>query len=84
MAILEGRERVRIDEWETEMLLKATRFGTVKLYAGGLGAADRRDLCVETVDSVADAVAESARASGDAEVAVIPEGPYVIPYARTP
>ena len=83
MSALTARGLPRIDEWETEMLLRATRAGTVKLYAGGLDAASREATGVEVVDSVADAVAESARASGDPEVAVIPEGPYVIPHAGT-
>lgn len=83
MSALTARGLPRIDEWETEMLLKAMRAGTVKLYAGGLDAVSREATCVEVVDSVADAVAESARASGDPEVAVIPEGPYVIPEVGT-
>jgi lactate racemase len=82
MAEIGGRERARIDEWETEMLLKATRAGRVQLYSGGLDPASRPDTCVEVVDAVGEAVAASARERGDLEVAVIPEGPYVIPVFR--
>jgi nickel-dependent lactate racemase len=55
--------------------------GWVTLSGGAPRAAPRPDTCVEVVDSVAEAVAASARAQGDLEVAVIPEGPYVIPRA---
>jgi nickel-dependent lactate racemase len=74
-----ARERALIDEWQSMMLLKATGMGKVKLYATGLSEADRRDVFVDTVDSVAEAVASSARLHGDPAVAVVPEGPYVIP-----
>lgn len=83
MADLVARGLPRIDEWETEMLLKATRAGRVKLYSTGLSPESLADTCVEVVRDPGEAAAASARERGDPEVAVIPEGPYVIPLARS-
>jgi len=52
----------------------------VQLYTSGLSAEERRVTGVEIVDSLDEAVARSISRSGDAEVAVIPEGPYVVPF----
>jgi nickel-dependent lactate racemase len=79
MSLLEGRDKARIDEWETEMLLKPLRVGSIQLYSTGLSESDRRHVFVETIPSVEEAVVASVRAQGDTEVAVVPEGPYVIP-----
>ncbi|MEI7968426.1 MAG: nickel-dependent lactate racemase [Betaproteobacteria bacterium] len=68
-----------IDEWQTQMQLKPMQAGRVHLYAAGLSAADRLLTGVGIIDSVEEAVARSVRASGDPHVAVIPEGPYVVP-----
>ena len=79
MSLLEGREKALIDEWETEMLLKPLRVGSIQLYSTGLSDSDRKHVFVETIASVEEAVAASVRAAGDPEIAVVPEGPYVIP-----
>ena len=79
MSMLEGRDKALIDEWETEMLLKPLRVGNIQLYSTGLSDSDRKHVFVETIPSVEEAVAASIRAHGDAEIAVVPEGPYVIP-----
>jgi len=79
MRLLEGREKALIDEWETEMLLKPLRVGSIQLYSTGLSDSDRKHVFVETIASVEEAVAASVRAAGDPEIAVVPEGPYVIP-----
>jgi len=69
-----------IDEWQTEMQLRATRVGRVHLYSEGLEGADRDLTGVEMVDDLATAVLDSVARHGDKAVAVIPEGPYVVPY----
>jgi hypothetical protein len=61
------------------MLVKALRVGTVKLYITGLSKESLRDVCVDLVTSVEDAVIASVKAHKDPDVAVVPEGPYVIP-----
>ena len=68
-----------IDEWQSEMQLKPMRSGRVQLYTTGLDDEDRRLSGVENVDSVESALARALAASGDAAVAVVPEGPYVVP-----
>jgi hypothetical protein len=53
--------------------------GQVHLYSDGLPAKDRALTGVNLIDSVRAAVERSVRESGDDAVAVIPEGPYVVP-----
>ena len=79
MSLIEGRDKALIDEWETEMLLKPLRVGHIHLYSTGLSESERDHVFVEMVPSVEEAVAASLRAHGDTEIAVVPEGPYVIP-----
>jgi len=71
-----------IDEWQTQMQLKATRAGQVYLYSERLAPADRELTGVRVIDSVEQAVLQSTRELGDPHVAVIPEGPYLIPIHR--
>ncbi len=68
-----------IDEWQSEMQVKAMKKGKVYLYSEGLSRDQRALTGVTMIDSPAAAVMESVKASGDRRVAVIPEGPYVIP-----
>lgn len=68
-----------IDEWQTEMQLKSLRAGRVQLYTTGLDAEERRLTGVETIDAVDDALAAAVARAGDPAIAVIPEGPYVVP-----
>ena len=83
LASLRSKRLADIDEWQTEMQLKATRIGRVQLYSDGLRSEeDRRLTGVEMIDDVSAAVAESLDREGDQSLAVIPEGPYVIPMAR--
>ncbi|HXZ02894.1 MAG TPA: nickel-dependent lactate racemase [Stellaceae bacterium] len=68
-----------IDEWQSEMYLKARRVGMIQLFTDGLSAEDRTLTGVEVIDDVDAAVRASVAASGDRAIAVIPEGPYVVP-----
>jgi len=68
-----------IDEWQTQMQLKPMRVGGIHLYTTGLTHADRTLTGVQMVDSVADALARCVQSVGDPHVAIIPEGPYVVP-----
>ena len=79
MSTIKKRDLARIDEWETEMLLKPLRTARIKLFSTGLSMEDREYTFVETISSIEDAVRQSVKESGDAEVAIVPEGPYVIP-----
>jgi lactate racemase len=68
-----------IDEWQTQMQLKPMRAGAVRLFAGGLSPEERELTGVDMIDDLDQTVAACVRASGDPAVAVIPEGPYVVP-----
>jgi lactate racemase len=68
-----------VDEWQTEMQLKSMRAGHVQLYTTGLDDEEKRLTGVETIDSVDAAVAAALARAGDRDLAVIPEGPYVVP-----
>jgi nickel-dependent lactate racemase len=80
MSILERREKALIDEWQTEMLVKALRLGSIKLYTTKLSEKDLKDVYVEQVSSIEEAIMANVRAQGDNKIAVVPEGPYVIPF----
>jgi nickel-dependent lactate racemase len=69
-----------VDEWQTEMQLKPMRIGRVQLYTSGLSPEERQVTGVEVIGSVDRAIEESLARSGDDEIAVIPEGPYVVPF----
>jgi lactate racemase len=79
MTLLQGRDKALIDEWEAEMLLKPLRVGKIRFYTTGLTETDLKITFVQTASSVEEAVMASVREHGDPEVAVVPEGPYVIP-----
>ena len=72
-----------VDEWQTQMQLKPMAVGTLQLYSTGLNRAQHALTGVRSIDSVRSAVLESIAASGDSAVAVIPEGPYVVPFCRS-
>jgi nickel-dependent lactate racemase len=68
-----------VDEWQTEMQLKSLRAGRVQLYTTGLDGDDLELTGVEIIDSVEAALADAVARSGDPAIAVLPEGPYVLP-----
>jgi len=82
LAGIEGKRFADVDEWQTQMQLKPMRLARIQLYAPGLSAADAALTGVEVVGSVRAAVDASVRESGDRAVAVVPEGPYVVPVFR--
>lgn len=79
---LRPKQQAAVDEWQTEMQLKPMRIGTINCYTQCLCA---EDLQLTGVESFADlnrfhqAIQQSVERSGDLSVAVIPEGPYVVP-----
>ncbi|MBW2030326.1 MAG: nickel-dependent lactate racemase [Deltaproteobacteria bacterium] len=82
MSILHGRHKALIDEWQTEMLVKALRVGKIQLYTTKLGKDDLKDVYVEPIPSIEEALAQHIKTQGLSEIAVVPEGPYVIPLYR--
>ena len=82
LAFLHARPQAPVDAWQTEMLIKALRRGRVHLFSGGLSEADWADTGVTRVRDLDDELAAAVNASGDRTLAVIPEGPYVIPMLK--
>jgi nickel-dependent lactate racemase len=78
-----GKRFADVDEWQSEMQLKPMRVADVQLYAPALRGPDWYLTGVAPIDSVDDAVRASVARHGDGAVAVIPEGPYVIPQMRS-
>ena len=74
-----AKSHAGIDEWQTEMLLKPMNIGTLHLISKGLSDADHILTCVNVVKSPNEAVLKCIEEAGDNRVAVIPEGPYVVP-----
>jgi lactate racemase len=81
-ADISRRSHAEIDEWQTQMQLKPMRRGAVHLYTTGLRGEDRALTGVNLIESVSEAVLRSAQSGGSADIAVIPEGPYVVPVYR--
>ena len=73
------KTKADIDEWETEMQLKVAKVGKIHLFSNCLCDVDKQLTGVVHVDSLAEAIQQSVNEFGDKRVAVIPEGPYVIP-----
>ena len=81
LAGISGKPHADIDEWQTQMQTRSLARGRISLFAGGLSSSDRALTGVGSVASVERAVAESMERHRDPRIAVIPEGPYVIPRA---
>ncbi len=79
LASITGKALADIDEWQTEKQVQSMRHGRVELYAPGLDAEERRITCLPIVADLTEAVRRSIARTGDPAVAVIPEGPYVLP-----
>ena len=76
---ISAKSHADIDEWQTEMQLKPMRVGTIHLYSEGLSPDDRALTGVAAIESLEAAVQASVARSGTRRLAVIPEGPYVVP-----
>jgi nickel-dependent lactate racemase len=79
LATLTAKSLAEVDEWQTEMQLKPMRVGRIQLYTTGLDAEERRITGVEIITNLDAAIAASIDRHDDPAVALIPEGPYVVP-----
>ncbi|GAB5406496.1 MAG: nickel-dependent lactate racemase [Aureliella sp.] len=74
-----------IDAWQTQMQTKALSVGSVTLYSS-LSAEDCKLTgvkCTSELEQFESAIAAAISRSETGSVAVIPEGPYVIPYCSS-
>ncbi|MFN0039196.1 MAG: nickel-dependent lactate racemase [Burkholderiales bacterium] len=79
LADISRKQFADVDEWQTQMQLKPMKAGTVHLYSGGLPGPDRSLTGVNLIDSIEETVRRCVAERGDRSVAIIPEGPYVVP-----
>jgi nickel-dependent lactate racemase len=76
-----GKDYFVMDQWQLEELAKVVERCKVKVVSHGLPAETLRRCYVEPAATVEEAVADCLREYGpSARVAVIPKGPYVLPY----
>jgi nickel-dependent lactate racemase len=76
-----GKDYFVMDQWQVEELAKVVARCRVKVVSHGLPAETLRRCHVEPAATVEQAVADSLAEYGPAaRVAVIPKGPYVLPY----
>jgi nickel-dependent lactate racemase len=69
-----------VDEWQTQKLTEILKLGDIVLYAPNLAPDDRKLTGVDHTKDLERAIADWVRQSGDHNVLVVPEGPYVIPF----
>ena len=74
-----NKEHADIDEWQTEMEVKSLKKGNIYLYSEGLSNADKKLTGVNITNNLIKTINESIEKHNNYNVAIIPEGPYVIP-----
>ncbi len=79
---LEAKDLADVDEWQTEMQLKPMRIGQVQLFAPSLSDTDFEVTGVERVHDLTASIAAAINHHEDPDIAVIPEGPYIVPLSR--
>ncbi len=69
------------DQWEVHELWKATRNAEILMFTEGIEAAQLSECFIRPVSSVEAGISEALDRHGpSAKIAVIPKGPYVLPY----
>lgn len=79
LAKLLEKSHADIDEWQTQMQLKPQAIGNIHLYAPALGSGHQWT-GVQEVESIEQAVVASLDRHRSDTIAVIPEGPYLVPF----
>ncbi len=79
LATLTAKSLAEIDEWQTQMQMKAMRVGRVELYTTGLDNEEQRITGVHITTNIDLALHQAIARQNDPDVAFIPEGPYVVP-----
>lgn len=76
---LRAKPRADIDEWESQMQIRAQEQADVSLFSDGLNDSDRQLTVVSCINDPNAWLAEKIQSKPESQVAVIPEGPYVVP-----
>ena len=79
LAGITGKPHADIDEWQTQMQTRSLARGRISLFTEGLPPSDHSFTGVTHIPCVEEAIAKSMERHRDPRVAVIPEGPYVVP-----
>ena len=69
----------KIDSWQTQMLTDALKKCNVFLFSKSLPLSDKKFTGVKIIKNIEPFINESIKSKGG-NFAVIPEGPYVVPY----
>jgi len=78
-----GKDYFIMDQWQLEEFAKVVKRCKVKVVSDGLSPETLRGFNVEPVHSVEEAVRQClAEYGSQAKVAVIPKGPYVLPFVQ--
>jgi nickel-dependent lactate racemase len=77
------KDYASVDEWQTQMQTKAMKVGNINLYTTGLNEADRELTGVNMISDINEFIRHCAQRNkntlGETSLAIIPEGPYVVP-----
>ncbi|MBH87637.1 MAG: hypothetical protein CMJ12_00590 [Pelagibacterales bacterium] len=68
-----------IDEWQTEMEIKSLKKANIYLFSEGLSKEEKKYTGVNIINDLNKAIDESIKKHDNNNIAIIPEGPYVIP-----
>ncbi len=82
LSVIERQSLAEIDEWQTQMQIKAMQAGQIHLYSS-LPAAQRELTGVNCVEDLNQTLADLVSLAAVSSVALIPEGPYVIPSCKS-
>jgi len=74
-----SKQQAAIDEWQTEMQLKPMRLGSIHLYSEQLPAEQRALTGVQQISELSETLLACIQRQEDQSIAVIPDGPYVVP-----
>ncbi len=77
-----SQSHANIDEWQTQMQLKPMSRGVIHLYSDRLHSQDYKATGVNVISSIEAAIEQSFTRHHSNAIAIIPEGPYVVPFFR--
>ncbi|MCB2149071.1 MAG: DUF2088 domain-containing protein, partial [Deltaproteobacteria bacterium] len=84
LADIRLKKHAAIDEWQTEMQLKPMRKGNVHLFTKGLSRQQQKLTGVEVIVNGEELIRRiAASLDPDRRIAVIPEGPYILPFLKS-
>lgn len=74
-----AKNHAEIDEWQSAMILDPLIKGSIHLYTKGLDKFEKKITGVNIINDPAVAISKSISKHKNNNIAIIPEGPYVVP-----